>query len=227
MNKHVLIAPMLGVGALAIFGFDAVQGRHQQSALQRIHAEVSSLTNSVERLQHTQRNAVAQGFLNKVAAPVPRVNPQERAPQAAPVDSAPPRESTTAHPPDVAKVRDLLETSFTGEQPDPQWVAQAQSTAKTKLTEAMPDTSSVRSIACRSSMCRIETIHEDVQHYQEFVQRAFLNPETKVWNGGFFSTPLTAPGNGKLVVVSYLARDGADLPANSSAESAAKGERPE
>jgi hypothetical protein len=60
-------------------------------------------------------------------------------------------------------------------------------------------------------MCRFETIHENLPAYQQFVQDAFLNPETKIWNGGFFTTELTDPVDGKLMIVSYLARDGEDL----------------
>jgi hypothetical protein len=38
-----------------------------------------------------------------------------------------------------------------------------------------------------------------------------MSPETKLWNGGFFSTPLTDPVDGRLVIVSYLARDGEEM----------------
>jgi hypothetical protein len=229
MKRHILLVPMLGIGAFAILvlAFYAIQGRHQQSELQRVHAEIGSLSSSVERLQHTERNAAADRLFEQIAAssrPAPR---EEPAPQAGPADSTTPRGGARPRPLEVAEVRDLYESSFTHEKPDPQWVAEAQSTAEAKLTGAMPETSQVRSIACRSSMCRLETVHEDVEHYQQFVQSAFFNPETKLWNGGFFSTPLSAPGDGKLVIVSYLARDGEDLPPVSPDDHPTDRDRPE
>lgn len=60
-------------------------------------------------------------------------------------------------------------------------------------------------------MCRFETVHEDTDHAHQFMQRAFMNAETQIWNGGFFSTAVPEVGTDKLVIVSYLARDGEDL----------------
>lgn len=61
-------------------------------------------------------------------------------------------------------------------------------------------------------MCRIETMHEDAEHYRQFVESAFSNPETKLWNAGFFTSSVTDPQSGRLVVVSYLAHEGEGLP---------------
>jgi len=60
-------------------------------------------------------------------------------------------------------------------------------------------------------MCRIETVHQGLESYRTFVQDAFISPETKLWNGGFFSAEFADPIDGKLVTVSYLAREGEEL----------------
>jgi hypothetical protein len=61
-------------------------------------------------------------------------------------------------------------------------------------------------------MCRIETAHQDLDQYQQFVRRALMDPETKLWNGGFFATLLAEPTEGRVTTVAYLARDGEALP---------------
>lgn len=110
-----------------------------------------------------------------------------------------------------AEVEAQLHTAFASEEADSTWTTQAQATARTRLAAALPETSSLRSVECRSSMCRFETIHEDEGHIEQFMQKAFISGKTQIWNGGQFSTTVPEAGTGKLVVVSYLARDGKEL----------------
>jgi hypothetical protein len=111
-----------------------------------------------------------------------------------------------------AMIRERLDDYFARERPDPVWAPDAQRTAEARIVGAIPKTSEVRSIECRASMCRIETVHQDLDHYQQYVHRAFMDPETHLWNGGFFATLLGEPTEGRVTTVAYLARDGEALP---------------
>jgi hypothetical protein len=107
-----------------------------------------------------------------------------------------------------AEARDQLESAFLEEGTDPGWARQAERTVQEKLRGSMPDASAVRSIECRSSICRIETAHQDPGAYGQFVDSVFKSPETQIWNSSSFSTPLRSDDRGGMVIVSYLAREG-------------------
>jgi len=111
-----------------------------------------------------------------------------------------------------AVIRERLDDQFARERPDPAWAPDAQRTAEARIVGAISKTSEVRSIECRASMCRIETAHQDLDHYQQYVHRAFMDPETHLWNGGFFATLLGEPTESRVTTVAYLARDGEALP---------------
>lgn len=108
----------------------------------------------------------------------------------------------------VQEMSASLDATFASERPDATWSADAQSRAQSGLSRALPSGSSVRSVRCTSSMCRIETRHHDMDEYQQFVDRAFVQPSTALWNAGFFSSVVDgAEGGGEVTVVSFLARD--------------------
>lgn len=111
-------------------------------------------------------------------------------------------------------MRDAYEIMFENDHADTSWTGAEIRSATERLTAALPEGSGLRSFDCRESMCRIETIHPDVSHYHAFVRSAFIEPETKIWNAGTSSSLLSGEPaeGGSLVTVSYLARDGHDLP---------------
>lgn len=192
---HLLWAvPFVGLLALQL----ADQRRHE-SELAELRSELGAPRPPPPRIDVGARREVRSA----PAATPP--TPVTGAPAAEP--AAPPKPP----PMEVGEVRDRLEGTFAKQRPDAQ-SDEARRTAETRLAAILPATSKLQSLECRTSMCRIETVHEDPESYQQFVKGAFLDPETKLWNAGFFSTPLTNPVDGKLVIVSYLARDGEELP---------------
>jgi hypothetical protein len=48
-------------------------------------------------------------------------------------------------------------------------------------------------------MCRIETRHQGMDEYHHFVEQAFLNPATALWNGGMFSSVTEGSGHWRLL----------------------------
>lgn len=110
------------------------------------------------------------------------------------------------------EVREHMETTFSQERPDPDWARSAQEAARRGIESTLPAASKLRAVECRDSMCRIETAHQDLESCQAFVQATFMDPGTHLWNGGFFATVVPDPRTDELTVVSYLARDGEQLP---------------
>lgn len=199
MKPLPLLLTVPFVGLLVLHYVD--QRRHT-SELAELRSELGALSTPVDapRAEAEARRAAPRPALAPAA---PKQAAEEPAPEADPPPTPPPME--------VIEVRDRLEVSFAEQRADARWSGEARHTAETRLSTVLPETSKLQSLECRTSMCRIETVHEGLESYRQFVQGAFMNPETKLWNGGFFSTELAAPVDGKLVTVSYLAREGEDL----------------
>ena len=126
------------------------------------------------------------------------------------VASSIPAPAPAASPPPVEpNVR--LASAFVAERPDPAWTEAANRLADARLGAALPASSALRSVECRSSLCRIETVHPDMEHYQRFFQRAFVDQDTRAWNGAVTTAELTEAGDGSVHVISYLAREGSPL----------------
>jgi hypothetical protein len=116
--------------------------------------------------------------------------------------------------PTAEEMRDHIEASFAADPP----AAPSQDRApglETRMQAVIPAGSSVRRLECRSSLCRIETMHPSLVDFQDFVQRAYLSPDsTRVSNGPLFAGLLAQPVEGQPVVaVVFLGREGAVLPA--------------
>ena len=110
------------------------------------------------------------------------------------------------------EVRAHFETAFAAERT----VASNQGRAygvEQAVRVALPDGSSLRSVQCRGTLCRIETAHTSVQEFHGFIQRAFQSPESKIANAPVFAGPLASAVPGEpLIVVAYLGSEGGTLP---------------
>ncbi|GEN12107.1 hypothetical protein SAMN05443572_111228 [Myxococcus fulvus] len=140
-------------------------------------------------------------------APGPTAPPPEPAspPREAPVTSPPPPLST-------AQLRQRLEDYFGDEPFDPAWARSAEQLATDGVRAALPTAAQLRSIQCRASLCRIETEHGDSEQSLSFVHTAFMNPERQVWNAAFVTVRGEDSTEDRIVTVTYLAREGVELP---------------
>src|SRR4051794_23713541 len=166
----------------------------------------------------------AAAALRKLGDALPVVAPPPPAPpvvaaNGAPADTAPPEPepeptpSATPSEPPPSSLRDMLGRVFEKESIDPKWSHVAERTAETRLRSTMPKGGSLQSVECRSSMCRIQSVHESVDEFQEFVQSAFMKIDTQVWNGGSFSTPIEdGERRFPVTIVTFIAREGLALP---------------
>jgi len=137
-----------------------------------------------------------------------RNEPAATPPAESEVETGAPKEELRA-----ANVRDLIASAFNKEKPDSKWSQGAEQRAESRLRNVMPQGATLQSVECRASMCRIQTAHENLDEYQEFVERAFMKVESQVWNGGSFSTPADDGAHHfPIAIVTYIAREGYELP---------------
>jgi hypothetical protein len=112
----------------------------------------------------------------------------------------------------LARARDHLEAAFRAQPFGAPGAERAQHVAQTKLAEALPETSRLLAIECRASLCRVESEHQDVERFNQFVEKGLFNtggPEA--WTGPFFSAPAEAP-EGRIAYMSFVALEGGSLP---------------
>ena len=111
-----------------------------------------------------------------------------------------------------APIHDTLEAAFVAEPRDGAWAMEARRTADAKLAADLPMTSAIKSIDCRSTMCRIESTHDGYTYARAFVSR-LATFERRPWNGAFYTGPIAQDrGSGTVTFVTYLAREGSEMP---------------
>jgi hypothetical protein len=123
-------------------------------------------------------------------------------------------EDSSGPPPTADEMRAQIEASFAGDASVVPSQDRAPDLAK-RVRAVMPAGSSVRSLECRSSLCRVETAHASLDEYLDFVKHGYLTLDfaTRVSSGPVFVALLTPPIEGQPVVgVAFLGRDGAVLP---------------
>lgn len=127
-------------------------------------------------------------------------------------DEPAPDEGTSALPsPDPATLVRTLDQAFATEALDAPWSAATDSAMRGRLATLTNGHSALRSLECRSSMCRLEVVHDDAQQSSEFAQHAFTGEGAPLWVGTYVQTRLATP-DGKQATVAYLVREGRELP---------------
>ncbi|HXU63869.1 MAG TPA: hypothetical protein VN962_19360 [Polyangia bacterium] len=119
--------------------------------------------------------------------------------------------SRTDVQPDSAHYHEEYQAVFARETADQAWAARAEEVARAKLGAVLPEGSRIRSVECRATLCRVETAHRDKSSYFTFGRRAFVSGDGRLWNAATFSVPAD-PAFSEPVMVSYVAREGYDLP---------------
>jgi hypothetical protein len=91
--------------------------------------------------------------------------------------TAPPRLSANAE-----DYRPYLQMQFLQQAPDVSWARQAKSELDTGLGHLLDKRSSMTSIECRSSLCRVELMHQDESAYASFAD-AFAHAKSQSGKG--------------------------------------------
>jgi hypothetical protein len=217
----VFIVVLAGTGAL-------LWKRSNDAAFAKLHEELDAIHG--EALAAAADRGGGAGVRPEDARLPPRMvqgaaeaMPQPPQPQAR--RERPSADASAAEParPRSWTSQDLLDhydVAFATENVDSEWAVRARRIAEERLKADLPTGSSVRSIDCRTSMCRIESSHADRGSYAQFARQSFQDPATSIWNCGSFSTIVnddSQPGSA-VMVVSYVSRDGTNLSTPDPAE---------
>lgn len=122
---------------------------------------------------------------------------------------------------DFAPIYDVMEAAFMGEAVDTSWAREAGRTARNTLLSHLPEHSRIAALDCRASMCRVESVHESRARADELVRSAITEPTARPWNGSFATGAISEDTRtGSVTLVTYLMREGAELPEPNDAKSA-------
>ncbi|WP_437986912.1 hypothetical protein [Sorangium sp. So ce117] len=208
------------IGAVTMFVLEWRRQKAQEAELARMRAEMGELSRDLEEARGGTASAESVRRLERRLEAAARPNAALRPASGEEADASGQPDDEQGESPapagprpvDMAEVSERIQDVFAQQTTDTQWTASASEAAREKLRSALPERSSLRTVECRSSMCRFETEHDDMAQMQQFMQEAFMDPQKRPWNGGFFAMPVSDPNTGKVVVVSYLAREGEELP---------------
>lgn len=172
---------------------------------------------AIERLRHeiaarpVEQPAIAPpASVPRAPSPAVAVTPAPPAPVEAAGSAESPIEAAPAIEPEEALAR--FDALFVEETTDTRWAQERSHALSTRVAAVLPDTSSLRSVECHTALCRVETVHESPESINTFAEGAFKNFDTKLTTGASFTTAEGQDERGRIVLVTYLAREGEPLP---------------
>jgi hypothetical protein len=200
---------------LAFGGFGGLQYRElnrQKAQMQEMQEQLSRLANraaadeqrppELPSMQHLLARMALTTAVPAAAAPNSQGAEKAAGKEAAP---AAPAKSITR-----AEIEAHIQSAFQQQTNDPAWAPQAVKHLREGVAAILPDSSQVRSLDCRTSLCQLELTRMDEKQYQEVMAQATRNPS--FWSGGSMGSKQESVEDGKLDVVLYLAREGQPLP---------------
>jgi hypothetical protein len=178
----------------------------------RMEQELKALAQRVE-LQ-SQQSASEVGATRRRFEQLAVTTPATVAPVARPLfPAADPQSVAPASPAavdiDPEAMADHLESSFFHEGPDHEWAELARRSIQEKVVSLLPEGSSIRSLECQSTLCRMELIHGNNETYRQFQHRQFQ--DGPLWKGASVTRTEKGPRDGEILTVSYFAREGYPL----------------
>jgi hypothetical protein len=202
---------LFALGLVGIVGALVFEGRRRDSELVNVQRQLRALSISAV----ASSSSVSAPSVTDEVLPVRREVLVETDAGGAVASASPEPRAAPSHY-SAPVMRDAYEIAFLGQHVDSQWTGQSLREARNKLTTALPEGSALRSFECRETLCRVETSHADLARYHAFVKTAFRNQATRLWNAPGFSTLADDASDstraGALVTVSYIAREGHELP---------------
>lgn len=105
-----------------------------------------------------------------------------------------------------------IASRFESETIDSAWRSEATPLLARQFGARTPSGSRLTSIECRSSMCRVEAVHDSFDAYSEFTRAAITAPDAE-WQGSFVAHVVGDPYAGQVRSRAYMVRPGEDLAA--------------
>jgi hypothetical protein len=140
-------------------------------------------------------------------------------------DTPPPRPSFVAsaepnkptgdrptHAPDVPELAAQIDGKFTQETVDPAWSAGAEHQLRQVLESTPPPGTTLASVSCRRTLCRVESLHTSLEAFHQYVESSYLADDRPLWNGAFTAL-VTEQSETRVRAVSFIAKEGSEIPA--------------
>jgi len=104
----------------------------------------------------------------------------------------------------------LIDRRFSAEAEDPEWNQRAARRLSEGLSSGLPEGTTIGSIACRASLCRVESFHTSRANFREYVEATF-RAEGKLWDAAASSMVAEESPSG-VRALSFIAREGSEIP---------------
>jgi hypothetical protein len=192
-------------------------GGADSTELQRLRAQVRQLEGSIASSDRLARAAqltaqAAQAVVRQRVEALPAPPQGSESGNPGTQDESLPTEAPSPSPPEPSpqEVVEQMDGRFYDEKLDPDWSREALPRAE-QFSGRLPEGVRVVSLQCRSSMCRLETSHPNLESFQGFIQQTVMRGEHN-WNGPIMAALQGDPKQpGEVKAVVYLAREGTDL----------------
>jgi hypothetical protein len=203
MRRLILLVAALLVALLAAWSLDLRPGSSLQSPA---HPAARDEASEIARLRQEVRSMQADSaeLRRRLAPSSPPLGARVGAEAAAVGDHSAP----AGEQPSFENYVTELDRQFATEAVDPAWKVREE--LARRVAEILPGSSRLRSLECRSTMCRVETAHADDRSYREFSAQFTLPADgVPVWNGpGIFKITHAPEREGdELDAVALLARE--------------------
>jgi hypothetical protein len=207
MRNVVLTVVGVAVACLSI----AVLGKRRPTRSELTGEEIESLRSEladVKRQSLLNGGLLALGEstrLSRVPLAAPTDTPVATQP-AAPQSSVDEEKEKAEAQASEAKIMDEASQRFRAEAIDAEWSATAPGVVRSAIASNIPAGSQLVNVECRSTSCRIEASHRDLDGFQKFVDTSFMSREKKLWSAGFLSA-VTEQTGASVSSVTYYWRE--------------------
>jgi hypothetical protein len=124
---------------------------------------------------------------------------------------SPAEPSVTRRDSTPAEIVAQLDSEFFAEPPSSPWSSHATTKASKVLPALLPPGSSLGRIECRTTLCRIEATHANLDSFLNFTDAMGRNRETGLWNGTI-TAQVVGQTPGAVQAVTFVSKEGATIP---------------
>jgi hypothetical protein len=206
------VTAFLGIVVAALLAHGFLGDRRARQA----DADLERMKDTIGRLEQNAKRTEESPRATPVAIAMARQGRRDEAAQAPedadkqPADT-PERSSAAEAAPSLDDQKAYLQASFSDQAPDADWSRTATKQLHEMFEPLASNDTSLRSVDCRSTLCRVELTHTTEAEYRSFMTTV-MSGAMRDWKGPGGGGMLGTEPNGAVTTVLFLAREGAELP---------------
>lgn len=126
--------------------------------------------------------------------------------------ASPPAQANVTQKPAPEDLAHRFDKAYLEESTDADWAPDATRTFEERVRKVVTQRTAIESIACKTTMCRLECLYENVKDYKAF-GNAFQDRNASPWPDGYaFGSVKEVLNNGGVRLVLYVGRPGMGPP---------------